>query len=125
MSSFFIKLFSSWLFVLVVIFSTTTMHSQAAETYCGRKLGNTLDLICEFGFGTKLKKSVKLEPNDYYSDTDEDMPFSFEKFPFLAKFQENSLAKTRRRRYGGIANECCDKPCTMDELRSFCRNNGK
>lgn len=33
----------------------------------------------------------------------------------------NSLmAKTRRRRHDGVADECCRKACTLPELLSYC-----
>lgn len=32
----------------------------------------------------------------------------------------NLMAKTRRRRHDGVADECCRKPCTMPELLSYC-----
>lgn len=42
---------------------------------------------------------------------------------FLDKFSDNQfslMAKTRRRRFDGVADECCRKPCAMSELLSYC-----
>lgn len=56
------------------------------------------------------------------SDTGNDiLPLSYSSF-FLDKlfeYNDNLLAKTRRRRHG-IVDECCLNQCTMSELLSYC-----
>ncbi|XP_055918967.1 uncharacterized protein LOC129951004 [Eupeodes corollae] len=129
MSSIFVKLSSSfrWILVLVIIgVSTLPAQGLSDTSYCEKKLSDTLDLICNYGIGAKLKRSV--EPVDNYVDSENQMSSSFEDYPMISQFQQNSLAKTRRKRYGPevasfgerIASVCCRKPCTMGELLMFC-----
>ncbi|XP_055846323.1 probable insulin-like peptide 3 [Episyrphus balteatus] len=104
-------------FCLLMIIGFNTPSCEGVQKLCGKKLPDTLDLICENGFGTKTKKSI--DPVDYYNDIEEGIQLPFDQFPFISKFEANALAKSRRRRFG-IADECCKKACTMAELRSYC-----
>ncbi|XP_055921756.1 bombyxin A-3 homolog [Eupeodes corollae] len=118
-SIFRIIFFLHWL-CLVIIICITTKPSQGDQTFCGRNLSDTLDLLCINGFGTKkTKKSI--DPMVYSPEGSEvyETTFEFDEFPFLTMFQANSLAKIRRTREG-IANECCKKPCSVEKLKLYC-----
>lgn len=41
-------------------------------------------------------------------------------YPFMPKSAANSLIPPKFRR-GGIVEECCDKPCSIDELKAYCQ----
>ncbi|XP_055910328.1 probable insulin-like peptide 3 [Eupeodes corollae] len=107
-------------FCLLLIFCNNTPSCEGIQKLCGKKLPDTLDMLCENGFGTKTKKSILVDPVEYYNDIDgEDLISPFGQFPFISQYEANALAKSRRRRFG-IADECCKKACTMAELRSYC-----
>ncbi|XP_067613080.1 probable insulin-like peptide 5 [Eurosta solidaginis] len=94
-------------------------HVNGQQPVCGPALDMMLDSICENGFNMKFKKSIEWHDNTENADK---LPFQFGSFPFLAKIhggQIDTLAKTRRRREG-VYDECCRKPCTYNELLSYC-----
>ncbi|XP_017491456.1 PREDICTED: probable insulin-like peptide 1 [Rhagoletis zephyria] len=93
----------------------------AQRTVCGPAIDAVLDTICENGFNTKFKRSMGW--NDFGdNDVEDGLPSHYASSPFLAKIhggQVDTLAKTRRRREG-VYDECCRKPCTYNELYSYC-----
>ncbi len=52
-------------------------------------------------------------------------PFSYQSMPFLANFGSATALRPRIRRdywylQRGVADECCAKPCTIQELKAYC-----
>ncbi|XP_065361890.1 probable insulin-like peptide 3 [Calliphora vicina] len=101
--------------------------STANFRLCGQSLTQFLDMICVDGFNSKNLKAKKSVPLIDYNDNGLDsdallpQPFSSLFMDKLLNANPNSLmAKTRRRRHDGVADECCRKPCAMPELLSYC-----
>ena len=50
----------------------------------------------------------------------------FEKDSFISKYEANALdvplSQFRRVNRNGIVEECCENPCTVDELTEYCES---
>ncbi|XP_028896543.1 probable insulin-like peptide 1 [Zeugodacus cucurbitae] len=116
MSPILLKLLALLLIVLVEI-----EQSFGQQTICGPYLDMVLSETCTNGFNTRFKKSMEWNEQDN-GDLDDELPFPYAGFPFLAKIHGghvNAMAKSRYRR--GIYDECCLKQCTLKEISSFCK----
>lgn len=79
-------------------------------------------LECLFFVNFKFRLNVGEWADQENGEMDAELPFAYANFPFLAKIhggQVDTVAKNRRRR--GIYDECCLKPCTKNEIYSFCK----
>ncbi|XP_055847211.1 probable insulin-like peptide 3 [Episyrphus balteatus] len=99
-------------------------HLTLSDTkICGKSINEALTLMCgERGYNTyKNKRNFPLaEDLNDESEEDDGFDFDLDRLPFWTSMSANSLAKLRRRR-NGIYYECCLKPCTKQELMTFCR----
>lgn len=93
--------------VLVTLAALNMVQSQETpQVYCGRRLAMTLALLCDNGM--LIKRS---EPSMY--------GYRHEKmWPWMAPHMARSMDRGKRQ----VVSECCDKPCTVDELLSYCAN---
>ncbi|XP_067215027.1 LIRP isoform X2 [Linepithema humile] len=90
---------------------------SAPQKYCGKKLSNALQIICDGVYNSMFKKSVQeMQMADYpvYS-------------PFMSPTKAQGIldgrfAGRRRRESRGIHEECCLNACTISELSSYCGN---
>ncbi|XP_055847207.1 probable insulin-like peptide 5 [Episyrphus balteatus] len=121
----FSKIYSGIGAVLLFVVCLAIMDFSVGEQrMCGQGLRKTMEMMCPNGFGGyKIKKRSGLNLDEDFSieNTDEDFNFglSLDMLPFLTSMENSGLAKIRRRRHG-VAHECCDKPCKMSELLSYC-----
>ncbi|KPJ16543.1 Bombyxin A-2-like [Papilio machaon] len=74
------------------------------QVYCGRRLASALALVCE-----DAPQSVLIKRSGAG-------PWMQETWPWLPAQRARSLARAKRQ----VVAECCDKPCTLDELMSYC-----
>ncbi|CAH0715781.1 unnamed protein product, partial [Brenthis ino] len=74
------------------------------EIYCGRRLATALALLCD---NNLIKRS-----------SHHDMATVDMGWPWLAPHRAHSMSRSKR----GVVSECCDKPCTINELLSYCGN---
>ncbi|XP_023949127.1 bombyxin A-3 homolog [Bicyclus anynana] len=75
--------------------------ATSQSIYCGRRLAMALDLVCD---GHLIKRSeVKREPEMQW--------------PWIEAQQALGGGFRRKRQ---VVAECCDKPCTVDELMTYC-----
>lgn len=94
-------------------------YEQKRETvneprkYCGKSLTNNLQLICRRnGYYSQFKRSNKETDFNNYMLSNRLIPY---------KTIENAKKMLRFRRDSqGIYEECCLKPCTTEELQSYC-----
>lgn len=94
------------LFLAVVSVAVLAFASgDDSHVYCGRRLAQTLAVLC--GDEYLVKKSAP----SYNS-------VNYDGFGWLGHHQAKALASARGKR--GVATECCDKPCSIDELLSYC-----
>ncbi|XP_045536737.1 bombyxin A-2 homolog [Papilio machaon] len=81
-----------------------TCQDNFGQVYCGRRLASALALVCEDSPQMVLLKRSGAEP--WLQGT----------WPWLSAQRARSLTRTKRQ----VVAECCDKPCTIDELMSYC-----
>ncbi|KAJ8732443.1 hypothetical protein PYW07_015042 [Mythimna separata] len=78
---------------------------NGASYYCGRRLSQVLAALC---WGAEEKRSAswwgpeERRPGGWWARGD----------------AARALGGVRGKR--GLADECCDKPCTVDELLTYC-----
>jgi hypothetical protein len=93
------------LFVLFALFSLSDVRGTSpGQIYCGRKLANTLAYLCSAGMLEKRAMSF--------------VEFEELSWPWLLP-KTRALEDARSKR-GGVATECCNKPCTREVLLSYC-----
>ncbi|CAH0715785.1 unnamed protein product, partial [Brenthis ino] len=73
------------------------------EVYCGRRLATALALLCD---NNLIKRA----------DTHHSINEVDSSWPWLPQHSAHSMGRSKRQ----VVSECCDKPCTVDELLSYC-----
>lgn len=96
-------------FLVFVIVAVSYSAGDRPQKYCGRRLADARAVIC--GYTTEEeKKSIEYNEVEYdaggYS------------WPWLQAHKAIVLAQPRNKR--GIVEECCEKPCSINELLSYC-----
>lgn len=94
---------------------------EATQVFCGRRLSNALVTLCS-SEDYLVKRSLEFIPGtDLHKSKDEEL---------IRAIDHNSVGwgwltaptvrglKARNKR--GIVDECCYKPCSVDELMSYC-----
>ncbi|XP_028175212.1 bombyxin B-10-like [Ostrinia furnacalis] len=71
--------------------------SSSTQILCGRRLANTLAYMCYDESVEKRSGSNRLEDKYWWTG-----------------------ALGSRGKRGGVVEECCEKPCSIDELLSYC-----
>ncbi|CAH2039193.1 unnamed protein product, partial [Iphiclides podalirius] len=96
--------------LVLLAIGTLAIGLVATQTIlCGRRLAETMASICESEM--VIKKSVPSSIEDY--------DYSWQWLaPRLAHRLSQSTSQSRTKR--GIVSECCEKPCTRDELLNYC-----
>ncbi|XP_072743378.1 insulin-like peptide 2 isoform X3 [Anoplolepis gracilipes] len=111
------------------------------QKYCGKKLSNALQIICEGVYNSMFKKSAQAREeantqsrrdiNFDYVRTQEmemaDYP-GYEFHPFMSRERARGMldgpfgrrSNRNRRESRGIHEECCINACTISELSSYC-----
>ncbi|CAH2063831.1 unnamed protein product, partial [Iphiclides podalirius] len=102
------------------ISSGVPLQDVNPQVYCGRSLARALALICfdESGYEKRSELGTMygtmLSP--YFRDQDAQLGM-----PWVPASRAKSMAlPSRGKRYPGVVNECCDKPCSINELLSYC-----
>ncbi|XP_060531314.1 LIRP-like [Cylas formicarius] len=118
------------IFVLLAHLTTNILGSpyhlmHKREKFCGPKLTEMMTLVCGGIYNSPQKKSpfdLFSGYADYYenNESSENMiPDEEPDFPFVRKALAKSLLSNQKRD-GGIVNECCEKSCTLKEMRMYC-----
>lgn len=88
------------------------------QKYCGKKLSNALQIICDGVYNSMFKKSgQEMEMADF--------PLNYDPL-FLSRARARGMldgpfaGRRYRRQSRGIHEECCINACTMAELSSYC-----
>ncbi|XP_015188910.1 PREDICTED: LIRP-like [Polistes dominula] len=94
-------------------------QSMTLHKYCGQNLSNALGLLCDGVYNSMFKKSgQEMEIADY--------PFGFDdSYPFRSAVTANAMmgrfaGRRFRRESRGVYDECCVKPCSIQELATYC-----
>ncbi|XP_029163217.1 LIRP isoform X3 [Nylanderia fulva] len=118
----------------------SVLHSRTSpQRYCGKKLSNALQLVCDGVYNSMFKKSgqvVREEANtgrrstgfDYVRTQEMEMAdYPYEPPPFLPRARARGMLdrvfggnKRYRRQTRGIHEECCLNACSMNELATYC-----
>ncbi|XP_046965693.1 bombyxin A-1 homolog [Vanessa cardui] len=93
------------LFALSAFVATVTSQGYG-EVYCGRRLSTVLALLCD---NNLIKRSQPQFPSAQGVDVN---------WPWIAMHRARSMGRSKRQ----VVAECCDKPCTINELMSYCGN---
>ncbi|XP_052749877.1 bombyxin A-1 homolog [Galleria mellonella] len=99
--------FYAFIIIIVSLASTNSMVTSSHQYFCGRRIPETLALFCPFE--EHLKRSLNgftdnIERHDW---------------PWPAVPKTKALEGMRSKRQG-VAAECCDQPCALSELLSYC-----
>lgn len=97
------------LLLLAFIGIVAVIRSQEGKFYCGRSLARALALLCENGM--LIKRS---EPYSAMMPHQQEVSYQW---PWITPHRAHNLDRGKR---NGVASECCEKPCTVDELLSYC-----
>ncbi|CAH1370290.1 hypothetical protein MTP99_011849 [Tenebrio molitor] len=125
-------------FVVVVATVLAALHTCTAEDvatirgsqnnkkiYCGTRLSETLSAVCKGNYNTLNKKSdiYSLSKSNVWGGRHSSDSYRPLDYPYRSKASASSLITTfRQRRRRGVFNECCEKPCSHEELSSYCGN---
>ncbi|CAK1579965.1 unnamed protein product [Parnassius mnemosyne] len=88
------------IFIFTVLLVAVSSQGEYGQVYCGRRLAMALAFICD---DTSLVKRSG-EQREVF------------RWPWISAQQARSLGRSKRQ----VVSECCDKPCTIDELLSYC-----
>ncbi|XP_043464155.1 LIRP [Leptopilina heterotoma] len=101
------------------LFQHVQKRSGMNKHYCGKHLSNALQLMCNGQYNSMFKKSGQEMEID-------ETPFAYDElYPFRSRQSANAMIGRfgggRFRRYSrGVHDECCAKPCSLEELTSYC-----
>ncbi|CAK1554232.1 unnamed protein product [Leptosia nina] len=102
----------------IVLFSALVLLlaeglSGQGQVYCGRRLADTLAYMCDNPLiNGAAGNSLLIKRSDRYQNaiTPEDF-----KWPWIQRHHAKSIRNKRQ-----VVSECCDKPCSLNELLSYC-----
>lgn len=97
------------------ILSVVTVYGQDSKFYCGRNVPKALDLLCPNG-PVLMKRDRPYPFNHFGYSYDDEIAYDL---PWIARYKAKSMERGKRQ---GVATECCDKPCAISELLSYCPN---
>ncbi|CAG9796739.1 unnamed protein product [Diatraea saccharalis] len=121
------KLSVFFIICIVSIFSISA--KTPVQFFCGRRLADTLALFCPSTRDT-TKRSEELYKRSYYHRGNDVLPVRDE--DLFGELQlggnnyasrdnwvwNSALQSSRIKR--GVVSECCDNPCSLDELLTYC-----
>ncbi|CAH0715791.1 unnamed protein product, partial [Brenthis ino] len=91
------------IFLAITGFMASVACQDLGQFYCGRQLAATLAALCNSNL---MKRS-----QTRHSAAAVDMSW-----PWLAPHKAHSMGRSKRQ----VVSECCEKPCTVNELMSYC-----
>ncbi|CAH0715786.1 unnamed protein product, partial [Brenthis ino] len=78
-------------------------YQDVGQVYCGRRLATALAVLCDSDLIKRSQTHHRAAAVDV-------------SWPWLVSHRAHSMGRGKRQ----AASECCDKPCTEDELLSYC-----
>lgn len=116
-------------------FTTTMAMDLSTKRFCGHVLTESLALICDGEYETIIKRSDDSFEDDVYNDQAanaaatfiDELPIQYQTYAYLSKLLPESAALRPRARRDwmytrhGVYDECCRKPCSFQELKSYCK----
>jgi len=95
------------------------VYKRAGRPLCGRFLVDALQLACGEGLGYQTLFQPTGKRSDGQNGAQENT------WPFINSQKAHQVLSNSdvfHRQTRGVYDECCLKPCTMRELRSYCRS---
>uniref|UniRef100_A0AB74UIV6 Insulin like peptide 1 n=1 Tax=Euwallacea interjectus TaxID=321055 RepID=A0AB74UIV6_9CUCU len=95
--------------------TTTDPSSEIRKVYCGRHLMDTLTTVCQGNYHTVRpvtisRRSRTTSTHKKYAVTN----------PLLQSLPQTTPLDGKLRRRRGVYNECCERACTFEVLRTYC-----
>lgn len=102
---------------------------RSSKRFCGKMITDSLALICDGEYETIVPMEKRSDESfDEYNDQPAalNLPAKYQSYPYLAKIAPDTAAVRSRVRRDwisrrGVYDECCRKPCSVQELRSYCK----
>ncbi|VVC91471.1 unnamed protein product [Leptidea sinapis] len=95
-------------FCLILLISLGSIslvtNTSGQQYYCGRRLASALAMLCYDG-SIEKRAGVAMDNMIYHNQ-----------LPWLDRSNARSMNKSKRQ----IVSECCEKPCTVEELVTYC-----
>ncbi|CAH4036592.1 bombyxin A-2 homolog [Pieris brassicae] len=98
---------------------SVSLQETSSRMYCGRTLARTLAILC-YDAPSEHKRSESgsmynavLSP--YYKDQATQVDW-----PWMTTQRARALGLSSRGKRDFVVSECCDKPCSINELLSYC-----
>ncbi|XP_060859204.1 LOW QUALITY PROTEIN: bombyxin E-1-like [Metopolophium dirhodum] len=105
------------LLALVMKIVTANVRLQ----YCGSKLADIMKALCKSNYnGPNLQKRSQVDSDVWdYKDLED---YNAIDYPYLPKKEAISFMPSRLLRSfkRSIIDECCDRPCYLSELKTYC-----
>nr|QHB80549.1 insulin like peptide [Carabus violaceus] len=103
-------------------------EKKNTRVYCGSTLSDMLSMVCQGRYNTKFHKkssyAIESDSDEDYGYVQQQQPYledTMLQFPYRTRANAASLISGTFRRYTrGIIDECCRKPCSIKEMRSYC-----
>ncbi|CAG4987847.1 unnamed protein product [Parnassius apollo] len=95
------------------------------QVYCGRTLARALALLCFDEGGYDKRSEIREQKGTMFGPLL--LPYHLKdqepqlELPWVSTNKARSMSlPSRGKRYPGVVNECCDKPCSINELLTYC-----
>ncbi|KAK9870931.1 hypothetical protein WA026_009893 [Henosepilachna vigintioctopunctata] len=125
------------LFIILTVLCTLVANGFSGESrlkkihFCGTHLVNSMSLVCNKHYHSRnTKKSGNynqefLDDNsipEYFGNENQNalLPLHFFDRSFEDDINSYVPVHSSRRVKKGIYEECCENPCTIDDLRAYC-----
>ncbi|XP_037029798.1 bombyxin C-1-like [Bradysia coprophila] len=112
----------------IILFAVVTNgHANIRQRFCGPKLTKTMQTYCRNNYASRpynsnVKRSDDAEDNEYVNNEPLSHPqFAYRTHPLgnlVRQFDLTTALGTAVKR--GVVDECCVRPCTLEELMYYC-----
>lgn len=127
-------------FLLLILTGAAMASQKQGQRYCGRRLAAVLAYVCDSNFNKRSQERIigtQIQDHLFKEDTvgtqiqdhifkpritgpqSQGNMFSFN-WPWIGSYRPLSFDRLRSKRQ--VVSECCEKPCTVDDLLSYCGN---
>lgn len=100
-------------------------EKRNSNRYCGPILSDMLAIVCDGIYNEKkYQKSYESDLDEEYGFGQQQPYLDIARLPFPYRTRPNAaalLSGSFRRYTRGVTDECCKKPCTISELRTYCK----
>ncbi|CAH2096492.1 unnamed protein product [Euphydryas editha] len=98
------KIRSALVLITLFVISVIVSSQSEGQVYCGRRLAAALNIFCNSNL-IKRSRSKDMPTQDI------DLGW-----PWIEMHRAYSMGRSKRQ----VVAECCEKPCTKEELLTYC-----